>query len=91
MRVVHKQMEFVSKSGNTELIYIVHSKRKSLFKILLDEWNNLSARKQYLIIQKLLGVGLLIIGIIGTAFMPEDAGGFVFIGVLGILRLICND
>ena len=91
MRVVHKQMEFVSKSGNTELIYIVYNKRKQPFKILLDMWSNLSARKQYLIIQKLLGLGLLIISFVGIIFMSKDCGGFVFIGILGILRLICND
>ena len=91
MLPVHKYTEITSRDGKSQLIYIQYEERKTLFDTLLDEWDGISARKQYLIIQKLLGLGLFIIGIIGTAFIPEDAGGFVFIGVLGILRLICND
>ena len=38
--------------------------------------------------QKCLGLGLLALGIIGCFVFPEDAGGFVFASVLGILRVI---
>ena len=61
-----------------------------------DEWlkaynrNKAKERKQRAetITQKCLGLGLLLLGIIGCLVMPEDAGGFVFASVLGILRVI---
>lgn len=45
-------------------------------------------RIQEAVFQKMLGFGLLILGIVGCLVMPEDAGGFVFTSVLGILRLV---
>ena len=61
-----------------------------------DEWlkeykrNEAIERKQRkeIAIQKFLGLGLLAIGIIGCCIFPEDAGGFLFTSVLGILRVI---
>ena len=61
-----------------------------------DEWlkeynrNKAIERQQKLetLIQKFLGIGLLALGIIGCFIFPEDAGGFVFTSVLGILRVI---
>ena len=61
-----------------------------------DEWlkvynrNKAKERKQRAetITQKCLGLGLLLLGIIGCLVMPEDAGGFLFISVLGIIRVI---
>ena len=61
-----------------------------------EEWekeyrrNKAIERKQKVetIGQKCLGLGLLALGIIGCCIFPEDAGGFVFTSVLGILRVI---
>ena len=61
-----------------------------------DEWlkaynrNKVKERKQRAetITQKCLGLGLLLLGIIGCFIFPEDAGGFLFISVLGIIRVI---
>lgn len=61
-----------------------------------EEWlkeykrNEAKERQQKIetLTQKCLGLGLLIIGIVGCLIMPEDAGGFVFTSVLGILRVI---
>lgn len=61
-----------------------------------EEWekeyrrNKAIERKQKAetITQKCLGLGLLALGIIGCAIFPEDAGGFVFASVLGIIRAI---
>ena len=62
-----------------------------------DEWlkeynhNKALERKQKAetITQKCLGLGLLMIGILGCLVFPDDAGGFVFTSVLGIIRVIC--
>lgn len=61
-----------------------------------DEWlkeyqhNKAIERKQKVetIGQKCLGIGLLALGILGCFVFPEDAGGFVFASVLGIIRVI---
>ena len=56
----------------------------------LKEYNRNKAKerqqKKETAIQKCLGLGLLAIGIIGCLIMPEDAGGFVFAGLMGIIR-----
>ena len=56
----------------------------------LKEYNRNKAierkQRQETIIQKCLGIGLLVIGIIGCLIFPEDAGGFLFTSVLGIIR-----
>lgn len=91
MLATFKHIEFISKSGNTELIYIVHNRRKSPFEVLADKWNGLSDRKKYLIQQKSLGVALVVIGIVAMMMFPEDAyGGFVVSG-MGLLRVVFND
>ena len=38
--------------------------------------------------QKCLGLGLAAIGILGCFVFPEDAGGFVFTSILGIIRIV---
>ena len=61
-----------------------------------EEWekeyrrNKAIERKQKVetIGQKCLGFGLLALGILGCFVFPEDAGGFVFTSVLGIIRMI---
>ena len=55
---------------------------------MLAKYKKLSARKKYIIQQKLLGVALIILGIIGFVTFPEDNGGFLFPALMGLARLI---
>ena len=43
-------------------------------------------QKQETAIQKCLGLGLIALAVIGCMVFPEDAGGFVFAGLMGIFR-----
>ncbi|MBR5596625.1 MAG: hypothetical protein IKW30_04370 [Lachnospiraceae bacterium] len=56
----------------------------------LKEYNRNKAlerqQKKETAIQKGLGIGLLAVGIIGCLVFPEDAGGFVFASIMGIIR-----
>lgn len=56
----------------------------------LKEYNRNKAlerqQKKETVIQKGLGIGLLALGIIGCVTFPEDAGGFLFASILGIIR-----
>ena len=76
-----------SKTSNAENIETVYT-----YEEWLREYNRNKAierkQKQETAIQKCLGLGLLALGIIGCLVFPEDAGGFVFTSVLGILRVI---
>ena len=85
-----KYTEFTSKSGNIEFIYIVHNKRKSISKVITDKIQSIPERKRFLIGQKLCGVGLLVVGVVGCFIMPEDNGGFFFASLLGVLRIALN-
>lgn len=89
MLPVHKYTEITSRDGKSQLIYIQYEKRKLLFDTLINIWDGLTERKQYLIIQKLLGLGLLIIGLILLIILKEGAG-FLILG-MGLLRIIFND
>lgn len=71
-------IEYVSPSGNVQ-IYIVRQKRNVI---------KVSEKTKYIIKQKLLGVALVVIGIIGCILFPEDCGGAVFACFMGILRVI---
>ena len=53
------------------------------------EWEQ-KENLRYLIGQKILGTVLLIIGIGGCIVLPEDCGGFILAGLIGLLRLIAN-
>lgn len=46
------------------------------------------AEKMEVVTQKLLGVGLLSLSVIGCLVFREDASGFLFTGFLGIARII---
>lgn len=70
--------EYISPSGNTQ-IYIVRHNKNAI---------KLSARKRETIRQKILGTGLLIVGLIGCVIFPDDCGGSLFACALGILRMI---
>lgn len=58
---------------------------------IANKWNGLSKRKKYIITQKLLGIGLVLVGIVAMLIFPEDAGGGVLACGMGFLRVVCND
>ena len=68
---------YTTPTGNTQ-IYIYKRKKK------------ISERKKGLITQKCMGAALLIIGIGGCFIFREDCGGFLFAGLMGIARLVCD-
>ena len=47
-------------------------------------------KEKGLLCQKLLGLGLLIIGFVGCLIIPEDAGGFLIAGFLGGCRFFSS-
>lgn len=67
-------------SGNTQ-IYIVQKKPQK----------KLSSHEKYERQQKLLGIGLLLIGALAIAIFPEDAMGGLFASGMGLLRVVCNN
>lgn len=72
--------EITTHSGNTQIYIfrkIVKKKEKSTYKTYLKQ-------------QKFLGVALIIISIIGCTIMPEDCGGCLLAGLMGIARVICD-
>lgn len=90
MLPTYKYTEFTSKSGNTEFIYIVHNKRKPLIKTITDKIQSIPERKRFLIGQKLCGIGLLVVGVVGCFIIPEDCGACVFASLMGVLRIAFN-
>ena len=72
--------EFTTFSGNTK-IYIFRKQK---------EKETESAKKKFLRQQKILGVALIAISIIGCAIMPEDCGGCLVAGLMGIARVVCD-
>ena len=77
-----------NKTSNAEAIEIVYT---------YDEWMKVyrsnkakeKAKKQEKAFQKLLGIALVAVGLLGCAIFPEDAGGCLFACILGIIRVIC--
>ena len=90
MLPTYRYTEFTSKSGNTEFIYIVHKKRKPLIEAITDKIQAIPERKRFLIGQKLCGVGLLVVGVVGCFIIPEDCGACVFASLMEILRIAFN-
>ena len=70
--------EITTHSGNTQ-IYIFRKQ-----KVRETE----STHKKFLRQQKLLGVSLVVISIIGCAIIPEDCGGFIISGLMGVARVV---
>ena len=73
-----------SKSGKTR-IYMSIETEETAFNRFIDR---LKENNCYLLKQKLLGVTLIILGIIGFVAFPEDNGGFLFPALMGLARLI---
>lgn len=53
------------------------------------EWERKENRR-YLIGQKIVGTLLLILGIVGCIVLPEDCGGFILAGLIGLFRVVVN-
>ena len=69
--------EITTFTGNTQ-IYIFRKKKRG------------SAYRKYLRQQKLLGVALIVICIIGCFVIPEDCGGYLLAGCMGLARVVCD-
>ena len=74
-------------TSNAEAIETVYT-----YNELLNIYNRNKTKereeKKNKILQKLLGVALLFIGVLGCAIFPEDAGGCLFACALGVFRVI---
>ena len=46
------------------------------------------AKQQEKAFQKLLGFALVLVGLLGCAIFPEDAGGCLFACIMGVFRVI---
>lgn len=72
--------EITTQSGNTQ-IYIFRKQKKK---------EHGSEHKKFLRQQKLLGMALIILAIIGCISFPDDCGGCLVAGFMGIARIICD-
>ena len=72
--------EITTYSGNTKIYIIRKEKRR--------ENKKEPTYKNYLKQQKLLGVALIVICIVGCILIPEDCGGFILPGLMGVARVI---
>lgn len=66
-------------SGNTH-VFVYRRKMKK----------KLTEQEKYLVNQKILGLALTVIGILGCLWIPEDCGGFIVAVLIGIARIITN-
>lgn len=71
--------EFTTHSGNTKVYIFRKQKEKET-----------ESEKKFLRRQKLLGMVLIAVCVIGCIFIPEDCGGYIIAGLLGLLRIIYN-
>ena len=69
--------EIITYSGNTQIYIFRKKKQRPVY-------------KQYILQQKLLVVALIVISIVGCIVIPEDCGGCLIAGLMGIARIICN-
>ena len=69
--------EITTYSGNTQIYIFRKTKTGSTY-------------KKYPIQQKFLGMALIAISIIGCIIIPEDCGGCLIAGLMGIARVICD-
>lgn len=78
MLPAYSYTEYVSPSGNTQ-IYIVRQRKHVL---------RLSERQKYIVKQKLLGMGMIALGIVGCLLFPEDCSGAMLACFMGVIRVI---
>lgn len=81
MLPAYSYTEYVSPSGNTQ-IYIV-KQRKHVLK--------LSERQKYIVKQKLLGTGMIVLGIVGCLLFPEDCSGAMLACFMGVIRVVFQE
>lgn len=72
-------MHYTTPSGNTQIFVYRRKPRRGLIR-----------KEKYLIKQKLLGLALVVIGIIGCFLVANDCGGFVFATLIAGARVITN-
>lgn len=72
-----KYTEITTRSGNTKVCVFRKTKEMSPYK------------KQWLV-QKALGVVLIVACIVGCYIMPEDCGGYIVGCLMGIARVVCD-
>lgn len=77
MMAQFKYTEITTRSGNTKVCVFRKTKAISSYK------------KQWLV-QKVLGVVLIVACIAGCCIMPEDCGGYLVAGLIGIVRVISD-
>ena len=74
-------------TSNAEAIETVYTYEEGLKAYNRNEAKK-RAKQQEKIFQKLLGFALVLIGLIGCAIFPEDAGGCLFACAMGVFRVI---
>lgn len=72
-----KYTEITTRSGNTKVCVF----RKT---------NAISQYEKQRLVQKAIGVVLIVTCIVGCCIMPEDCGGCLVAGLMGIARVVCN-
>lgn len=77
MMAQFKYTEITTRSGNTKVCVFRKTKTMSPYK------------KQWLV-QKVLGVVLIVVCVTGCWIAPEDCGGYIVGGLMGIVRVICD-
>lgn len=77
MMAQFKYTEITTRSGNTKACVFRKTKAMSLHK---KRW----------IVQKALGVVLIVTCIVECCIMPEDCGGCLVAGLMGMARIVCD-
>lgn len=77
MMTQFKYTEITTRSGNTKVC--VFRKTKAM-----------SPYEEQRLIQKSLGVVLIVACIVGCCIMPEDCGGYIVGCLMGIARVVCD-
>lgn len=72
-----KYTKITTRSGNTKVCVFRKTKAISPYE------------KQWLV-QKTLGFVLIVACIVGCCIMPEDCGGCLVAGLMGIARVVCD-
>lgn len=77
MMAQFKYTEITTRSGNTK-VYV------------LRKTNAISQYEKQRLVQKALGIVLIVVCIVGCCIMPEDCGGYIVGCLMGIARVVCD-
>lgn len=77
MMAQFKYTEITTRSGNTKVC-------------VFRKVESLSSHEKQRLIQKTLGMVLIVVCVAGCCIMPEDCGGFLVGGLMGIARVVCD-